>query len=155
MHLKLKILNNELELLYKTEFKRLDSFRITDSGIDIYTPNKIIVPKQSFGFKIPLSIKAEPSFNDNIPRGYYLYLRSSTGSKTPLRMSNMVGIIDFDYRGEICGIVDNLSNEDWIIEKHQRLFQLCSPDLSPINITLSENLSKTIRGENGFGSTGS
>lgn len=151
MHLKLNILNNELKSVY--ENSNISNYS-TDSGFDLFTPNRIIVPKNAISYKIPLGIKSEPSFKDDIPRGYYLYLRSSTGSKTPLRMSNMVGIIDFDYRGEICGIIDNLSNEDWIIEKHQRLFQLCSPDLSPINITLNDNLRDTIRSEQGFGSTG-
>lgn len=150
MHLKLNVLDNELKLLYDIQI----SNNTNDSGFDVYTPKKIIVPKKSISYKIPLAIKAEPTFNDNIPRGYYLYSRSSTGSKTPLRMSNMVGIIDFDYRGEISGIVDNLSDQDWVIEKHHRLFQICSPDLSPITISISENLSDTIRGENGFGSTG-
>lgn len=150
MQLKLNILSDDLRLIYKTK----TATSCTDSGFDLFTPTETIVPKNAVGFKIPLSIKAEPTFSDNIPRGYYLYLRSSTGSKTPLRMSNMVGIIDFEYRGEICGIVDNLSDEDWTIEKHQRLFQLCSPDLSPITILISDDLSNTVRDLNGFGSTG-
>ena len=89
------------------------------------------------------------------PRGFYLYPRSSTGSKTPLRLSNGTGIIDFEYRGEIIACVDNISNDDYIAKKGVRLFQLCSPDLSPIVFKITDNLNSTSRSEGGYGSTGS
>ena len=83
---------------------------------------------------------------------YYLYPRSSI-SKTPLRMSNSVGIIDSGYRGDIMVSLDNISDEIYEIKKYQRLFQLCSPILAPISFELTNNLSETTRGEGGFGST--
>ena len=46
------------------------------------------------------------------PTAYYLYPRSSMGSKTPLRLSNSVGIIDAGYRGNIIGVVDNISDRE-------------------------------------------
>ena len=87
--------------------------------------------------------------------GYYLYPRSSTGTKTPLRLANSVGIIDAGYRGEIKGIVDNLDKgQDYCIRAGTRLFQLCSPVLGPISFEMANTLSETARGEGGFGSTG-
>ena len=71
----------------------------TDSGLDLPLPYDVTIPAKAIGFKIPLGICAQPSFVDGITRGYTLYPRSSTGSKTPLRLSNGTGIIDFDYRG--------------------------------------------------------
>ena len=126
----------------------------TDSGLDLPLPRDVIIPKNSVGFKIPLGFSAEPSFEDEKPRGYYLYPRSSTGSKTPLRLSNGTGIIDFGYRGEITACVDNISNNDYTVAKGQRLFQLCSPDLSPIVVDVVDNLSTTTRQSGGYGSTG-
>ena len=76
------------------------------------------------------------------------------GAKTPLRLSNSVGIIDSGYRGNIMGIVDNLDNKEYVIQENTRLFQLCSPNLSPITFELSDTLSETRRGQGGFGSTG-
>ena len=76
------------------------------------------------------------------------------GAKTPLRLSNSVGIIDAGYRGNIMAIVDNLSDEDFVIEQNTRLFQLCSPDLSPISFEVVNELSETSRGSGGLGSTG-
>ena len=83
-----------------------------------------------------------------------LFPRSSTGSKTPLRLSNGTGIIDYEYRGEITACVDNISDSDFEAKKGVRLFQLCSPDLSPISIDISDVLNTTSRNIGGYGSTG-
>lgn len=126
----------------------------TDSGLDLVIPNELVVPAKSHGFKIKLGIHCEAIFEDRKPRGYFIYSRSSTGSKTPLRLSNSVGIIDYTYRGEIMACVDNISDMDFTIEKGQRLFQLCSPDLSPVYIEVTSILSSTERQSGGYGSTG-
>ena len=77
------------------------------------------------------------------------------GSKTPLRLSNSVGIIDAGYRGEIKAVVDNIDRErDFVIRTGTRLLQLCSPNLSPITYEMANSLSDTNRGNDGFGSTG-
>lgn len=135
-------------------YKNVSVSNRTDSGLDLPLPCDVVIPKNSIGFKIPLGLSAEPSFNDENPRGYYLYPRSSTGSKTPLRLSNGTGIIDFGYRGEITACVDNISNIDYSAVKGQRLFQLCSPDLSPISVNVVDELTETDRQSGGYGSTG-
>ena len=83
---------------------------------------------------------------------YYLYPRSSI-SRTPLRMSNSVGIIDAGYRGSLMVSVDNISDEGYTIKSGDRLFQVCASTLPPISFELSTTLSETTRGEGGFGST--
>ncbi len=134
----------------------------TDSGLDIIMPHDVIVPAKSFSNKIKLGIKCEvntsnfTNFRNNV-HGYMLLPRSSTGSKTKLRLSNQVGVIDFEYRGEIMALVDNFDDEDFVIKKGERYFQLVAPDFKPINIINLINkdcsLSLTERGEGGFGST--
>ena len=89
---------------------------------------------------------------ENTNCSYYLYPRSSI-SKTPLRMSNSTGIIDAGYRGNIIAKVDNISNEEYKIEKGTRLFQICSPSLEEIELEVVDELSETSRGTGGFGST--
>ena len=74
-------------------------------------------------------------------------------------LSNNVGIIDRGYRGEIGAIVDNINTvETEKIEKGQRLFQICMPDLEPFIVKFcgrdDSNLNQTQRGSGGFGSTG-
>lgn len=92
---------------------------------------------------------------------FYLYPRSSI-AKTPLRLSNSVGIIDSGYRGNLGAFVDNIhrskdGDDLWTVEKHTRLFQICGPNLEPIEVEIVDNendLGKTSRGSGGFGSTG-
>jgi dUTPase len=53
------------------------------------------------------------------------------------------------------GIVDNISNEDFVVEKGTRLFQICPPLLNnPINLSLVDELTDSERGQGGLGSTG-
>lgn len=93
---------------------------------------------------------------------YYLYPRSSI-SKTPLRLSNSIGIIDSGYRGNIIAKVDNycaiwLNRNEYCLNKFERLFQICSGDLKHFDeIKVMDSLEdsmETNRGIGGFGSTG-
>ena len=149
-------------LLIKTENKiLLDLYKIDkrnpgDAGIDLYVPSDFIVPPRAMGFSIDHEISCSMHQND-ISYSYYLYPRSSI-SNTPLRMSNSVGIIDAGYRGNIIVRIDNLSDQPYCVTRGSRLFQICNPSLTFMKIyVLNENeqLSKTIRGTGGFGSTDS
>jgi dUTP pyrophosphatase len=152
MHLKLKPVNDELSSIYQNH----STYHEGDSGLDLFVTQRITVPANSLSFKIDLGISCE-AFVDKTKQqniSYYLYPRSSMGAKTPLRLSNSVGIIDAGYRGNIMAIVDNLSSEEFVIEENTRLFQLCSPILGPISFEVVNNLSETSRGSGGLGSTG-
>ena len=90
-----------------------------------------------------------------MPVGYFLYPRSSTGTKTPLRLANSVGVIDAGYRGNYIAAFDNIRPLDFKVEKEQRLVQICPPNLTyPLRVELVEELDETERGGGGFGSTG-
>ena len=91
---------------------------------------------------------------DVISQPFYIYPRSSIG-KTPLRLANSVGIIDAQYRGNLIVQVDNISSESYTIQKGQRLFQICSQDLTPFrSVKIVDSLLNTLRGAKGIGSTG-
>ena len=103
-------------------------------------------------------------FNDNYV-SYYLYPRSSTGTKTPLRLANSVGIIDSGYRGNIKAAFDINStyfnkNQEFKIESNMRFVQITPPDLSnyPMKVIIVDDIShlgsSTLRGNSGFGSSG-
>jgi dUTP pyrophosphatase len=94
--------------------------------------------------------------NLNAPVGYFMYPRSSTGSKTPLRLANSVGVIDSGYRGNYIAVFDNGRENSFIVERLQRLVQICPPNLSyPMKVLIVNDLDmETARGEGGFGSTG-
>ena len=152
MHLKIKTENITLWSNYENH----NSYHEGDSGLDLFTPEDIIVPAGAISFKVDLRIQCEafPDKNKSHNISYYLYPRSSMGAKTPLRLANSVGIIDAGYRGNTMGIVDNISDKEFRIEAGSRMFQLCSPVLGPISFQMSQDLSETSRGEGGLGSTG-
>lgn len=122
-----------------------------DAGFDLFMPEKAVINHGEGSVKIPLGIAIE------IPKGFYVQinLRSSTGLKTPLRLSNQVGIIDEGYRGEICLILDNISQwQDVTIEKGSRIAQGILMKRQFTALVEVKELSKSERGNGGFGSTG-
>ncbi len=91
-----------------------------------------------------------------IPKGYHgkVFLRSSIGAKTKLRLANGTGIIDSDYRGELMLLVENLGQYSEYISKGQRVAQLIIEKNEAVKISVVDKLSDTQRGTDGIGSTG-
>ena len=84
----------------------------------------------------------------------FLYARSGLGVKHGICLSNGVGVIDSDYRGEVCVGLCNVSDKPYVIELFERVAQMViAPVLTP-DITEVDELSDTARGEGGFGSSG-
>ena len=161
--LRLKV-PEELKNMYKEEatvFNRVQTH--PNAGFDLFCPAEVKV----YGLtteKIDQGVKGAMEFfesatNDSCgrPVGYFMYPRSSTGSKTPLRLANSVGVIDAGYRGNYMAVFDNWRNESYKVTKLQRLVQLCAPNITyPMKVEIVDVLGDvTERGEGGFGSTGS
>lgn len=91
-----------------------------------------------------------------IPKGYHMkiFLRSSTGLNTHLRLANGTGIIDADYRGEVMLLVENVSKYPVSIPKGTRIAQGMIEKNIPVVFEEVKELSDTQRGQGGFGSTG-
>jgi dUTP pyrophosphatase len=145
MNLRIKALNTRTKKVYSDH----GHFHEGDAGIDLYALEDQVV-EAGETTRIHFGIACE-SLEE---KPYFLIPRSSI-SKTPLRMSNSIGLIDAGYRGEIMASVDNIKSEDYTIKSGQRLFQLVAMNGSPIHIALVDELSETERGDGGFGSTGS
>lgn len=116
---------------------------------DFYLPNiKVIYGCSN---KIGLGIAVE------VPEGYALLIvpRSSTGLHTTLRQSNSIGIIDSDYRGEICVLLDNLNafENKWLTQG-ERIAQGFVVPIPKVEFVEVDELGYTYRGVGGFGSTG-
>ncbi len=91
-----------------------------------------------------------------LPKGYEAQIRPRSGLafKHGLTVLNSPGTIDADYRGEICVILVNLSNEDFVINDGERICQMVIASHEQVNWVKVETLDDTERGAGGFGHTG-
>jgi dUTP pyrophosphatase len=150
----MKLLIKPTDDYVKTLYKNHEHYNEGDSGLDLFCPEDIVIePGTTRKIDLQIQCEALSDLDGDKNVSYYLYPRSSI-IKTPLRLSNSVGIIDAGYRGNIIACVDNIKNIAFKIEKGTRLFQICGPTLEPIVFRLVEELSNTQRGSGGFGSTG-
>ena len=94
--------------------------------------------------------------NSELPPGYECQIRPRSGLalKRGLTVLNSPGTIDADYRGEVCVILANLSNEPQTIENGERVCQMVVAKHSTVQWQLVDALGDTERGAGGFGHTG-
>lgn len=83
-----------------------------------------------------------------------VFARSGLAIKHGISLSNSVGVIDSDYRGEICVGIINTSREDYTVNPGERIAQLVLTPVIPAEPVEVESLDETERGASGFGSTG-
>ena len=118
------------------------------AGADLYATEAVTIPA---GEKYLVHTGVAVA----IPEGYagFIYARSGLATKRGLAPANKVGVIDSDYRGEIMVALHNHSPEAQVVEKGERVAQIV---ITPyVTATFVEgDLDDTIRGEGGFGSTG-
>ena len=91
-----------------------------------------------------------------IPEGLVglVYARSGMACKKGIAPANKVGVVDADYRGEIMVALHNHSNEIQKIEKYERIAQIVFTPYYAATFNEVDELTDTVRGEGGFGSTG-
>lgn len=91
-----------------------------------------------------------------IPNRYVglVYARSGLSCKQGLAPANKVGVIDSDYRGNIMVALYNQSNETRIVSEGDRIAQIIIQPVEQFGFKVTENLSNTVRGNGGFGSSG-
>jgi len=137
----------------KIEIKKLDDNaklptkkHIEDACYDLYSlEDYVISPKTTAKIKTGIVMK--------IPDGYYgrIYPRSSLAIKG---LFVNAGIIDSNYRGEIIVVLYNSSHEPYVISKGDRIAQFTLHKQYDIDFIEVDEINKTNRNDNGFGSTG-
>lgn len=122
----------------------------TDAAADLYAMEDTTIVAHSIGNKVRTGVRIA------LPEGWAAYIvpRSSIGAKTPLRLSNSIGVIDSDYRGELGILYDNISDSDYIIHAGDRIAQMFIMPVYQFKPVPVDMLSETERGDGGFGSTG-
>lgn len=119
------------------------------AGADLYACNAVTVEPGATEF-VQTGLALE------VPAGYagLVYARSGQACKKGLAPANKVGVIDADYRGEVMVALYNHSSQAVEIEPGERVAQLViTPYLTAV-FEETQELSDTVRGEGGFGSTG-
>ena len=83
-----------------------------------------------------------------------VYARSGLSCKQDLAPANKVGVIDCDYRGEIMVALHNHGGEDRTVNGGDRIAQLVVAPYYVAEYETADELSETVRGAGGFGSSG-
>lgn len=119
-----------------------------DAGWDLKSTERITVPKGEM-------VKVRTGVITEIPARHFgmVVPRSSMGVKHRVTLANDVGIIDAEYRGEIFVFLTNDGDHDMVIEQYQRFCQLLIVPVNNAELWIVDQLSKTDRGDGGFGST--
>lgn len=122
----------------------------SDAAADLYATETQTLGPHTNGNKIHTGIKIQ------LPEGWLALIlpRSSMGAKTPLRLSNSVGLIDSGYRGEIMAMYDNISDEYYTINNGDRIAQMLVMPSYRFLPKVVDILTDSDRGEGGFGSSG-
>lgn len=122
----------------------------TDAAADIYAMNDAVLAPHTYGNKLATGVKIQ------LPEGWQALIlpRSSIGAKTPLRLSNSVGLIDSGYRGELGVLYDNTSDEPYTINTGDRIAQLLVMPSYRFQPKVVDILADSDRSTGGFGSTG-
>ena len=121
------------------------------SGMDLvaYIKNKIIINPGKTAM-IPTGIAVA------IPRHYEIQIRPRSGlaAKKGISILNTPGTVDSDYRGEIKIILINLSKKPFVVKSGDRVAQMIVCPVARGKLKEVKNLPTTVRGKEGFGSTG-
>ena len=120
----------------------MDLYACIDSPVTFGAGEKAVIPT---GIAIELPSAELAAF---------VFARSGLAIKHGIGLLNGVGVIDSDYRGEICvGVINQLA-EPYTIAPDERIAQLVIMPVSLITPVEAQSLDDTARGEGGFGSTG-
>lgn len=140
----------------KVAIQKLDERAVVPSygsddsaGADLYAiEDTVIAPGQTVLVHTGLAME--------IPAGYggFIYARSGLATKQGLAPANKVGVIDADYRGEIMVALLNHSKETRTVAAGERIAQLVIAPFLRAEFEVQKELSDTVRGSGGFGSTG-
>lgn len=141
---KVKKLNEKAILpTYGSEYSAgSDLYACLDEDLTIQ-PGETVLIKTGWAMEIPVGFAG------------LIYARSGLATKKGLAPANKVGVVDADYRGEIMVPLHNHSKVAAVIEHGERIAQMVITPFLTAEYMIAEELDETLRGEGGFGSTGS
>lgn len=121
----------------------------TDSGMDLFSDENITIPARAYRLVHTGVALALPANTEGQVRS-----KSGLALNYGLQVLNSPGTIDTNYRGEICVILNNVSDADYEVTRGQKIAQLVICPFYTCDTLEVDDLDDTDRGLGGFGSTG-
>ena len=137
---------NEIKDLYRIEMATkgsagFDLLASINDPVEISPGRSLLIPC-GFSLQMPKNFEAQ------------VRPRSGLALKNSITVLNTPGTIDSDYRGEVCVILINHSQESFKISRGMRIAQIIFKETPEVNLVEADELDNTKRGSGGFGSTG-
>lgn len=118
-----------------------------DSGADLYATHDVTV-QPGCRERVRFGVHFE------IPEGYGGFVVPRSGRSSEGFIVH-TGTIDHAYRGEVCATLENLTIRDtWFVKRGDRVAQIVIMPVPRVTFEVVHELSDTVRGANGFGSSG-
>jgi dUTP pyrophosphatase len=121
------------------------------AGMDLYAAieeEKSLSPGERMRMPTGVAIEIPPGYQGQVVP------RSGLADRHGISLTNCVGTIDSDYRGEVQVLIINHGNEPFTFKRGDRVAQLVLVAVPPVEIVEVDELSTSARGAGGFGSTG-
>lgn len=139
---------NDIEIKLLTTTARFPEYAYPgDAGFDIFTDEAFtLMPGERHAFKTGVA--------SCIPQGFYLQIMGKSGLALNKGLAILGGVVDASYRGEWTVIALNTGRDVVEVKARQKIAQGVMHVCPPFQLRMVFNLSDSLRGTNGLGSTG-
>ena len=132
---------------------------VAAAGMDLFSAVDLTVPPQTrklVSTGISVSWETQEGHWDEHPEKYYLRIAPRSGLSVKSNIDIGAGVVDSDYRGEIfvC-FINNSLDKEYHIQRGDKIAQMILTRFEQFSeVVIVDDLTETLRGESGFGSTG-
>lgn len=120
---------------------------LTDAGYDLYAVEETKIPARGRSI-------VRTGISMAIPNGHVGLIWPRSGLAVKSGIDVLAGVVDSGYRGEVCIVLQNHTEYDYIVRKHDRAAQMLIQQILSPSISLVDSLNESDRGTGGFGSSG-
>lgn len=118
-----------------------------DAGMDLFSALDVTIKKGEW-VGIPIGVAME------IPDGYVGLIWDKSGLSIKSGLKTLGGVVDSGYRGEVKVGIANISSDDYIVHRGEKVAQMLIQKIEHVMVEEVDTLEDTARGADGFGSTG-
>lgn len=119
----------------------------SDAGYDLYALEDTIIPARGRAL-------VRTGISMAVPSGHVGLIWPRSGLAVKLGIDVLAGVVDSGYRGEVCVVLQNHSDDDYSVKKGDRAAQMLLQKLSCVTMEVVSDLDSSDRGDGGFGSSG-